>query len=122
MSFAKPKTEIEENDTVILYLSYTNMHAVDVTPMVKNKKGQNIEHIFQTHYGSLKVKDLIGVKYGSKVIDASKGVLQAKRPNKTKFLLSDFPLKRLGLRFAANTRAVDTNSSSSNTNHLHSRH
>lgn len=67
MSFAKPKLEIEENDTVILYLSYTNMHAIDVTPTVTNKKGHCIEHIFQTHYGSLKIKDLIGVKYGSKV-------------------------------------------------------
>lgn len=67
MSFAQPKTIIEENDTVILYLSYTNMYAIDVTPTVKNKKGENIEYIFQTHYGALKVKDLIGVKYGTKV-------------------------------------------------------
>lgn len=67
MSFARPKTVIEENDTVIVYLSYTNMHAIDITPTMKNRKGENIENVFQTHYGSIRVKDLIGVKYGTKV-------------------------------------------------------
>lgn len=67
MSFAKHKTVIEENDTVILYLTVNNMHAIDVTPTVKNRKGENIEYVFQTHYGALRIKDLIGVKYGSKV-------------------------------------------------------
>lgn len=69
MSFAKHKTIIEENDTVILYLTISNIHAIDVTPQVKNKRGELIENIFQTTFGSLKVKNLIGVKYGSKVID-----------------------------------------------------
>lgn len=67
MSFAKHKTVIEENDTVILYLNITNMHAIDVCPQIKNKKGELIEHVFQTNYGALKVKNLIGIKYGSKV-------------------------------------------------------
>lgn len=67
MSFAHHKTVIEENDTVILYLTVNNMHAIDVTPTVKNRKGDSIEYVFQTPYGALRVKDLIGVKYGSKV-------------------------------------------------------
>lgn len=67
MSFAKHKTFIEEGDTVILYLSVTSMHAIDVNPQIKNKKGVMVEYIFQTSFGALKVKNLIGHKYGSKV-------------------------------------------------------
>lgn len=67
MSFAHHKTIIDENDTVILYLSMTNFHAIDVTPTILNKKGDLVENIFQTSYGALKVKTLIGIKYGSKV-------------------------------------------------------
>lgn len=67
MSFAAPKTIIEENDTIILYLTVQNMHAIDVCPVILNKKGQEVENIFQTSYGALKVKDVIGLKYGSKV-------------------------------------------------------
>ncbi|XP_055377963.1 tRNA (adenine(58)-N(1))-methyltransferase catalytic subunit TRMT61A isoform X2 [Condylostylus longicornis] len=79
MSFLKPKTKIDENDTVIIYLSAKNMHAIDVTPTIINKKNEIIENIFQTSFGALKVKDLIGVEYGRKII-LSKGwayVLQA---------------------------------------------
>lgn len=67
MSFAAPKTVIEENDTVILYLTVQSMHAIDVVPFIKNKKEEIIENVFQTSFGALRVKDLIGVKYGSKV-------------------------------------------------------
>lgn len=67
MSFAKPKTVIQENDTIILYLSVQSFHAIDVIPYIKNKKNELVENVFQTSYGALKVKDLIGVKYGSKV-------------------------------------------------------
>lgn len=67
MSFANYKSIIEENDTVILYLSINNFHAIDVTPQVRNKKGELVENVFQTTYGALKVKNLIGEKYGSRV-------------------------------------------------------
>lgn len=67
MSFARPKTVIEENDTVILYLTVQSLHAIDVLPYIKNKKDELVENVFQTSYGALKVKELIGVKYGSKV-------------------------------------------------------
>lgn len=68
MSFAAPKTVIQENDTVILYLTVQSLHAIDVVPFIKNKKDELIENVFQTTYGALKMKDLIGIKYGSKVI------------------------------------------------------
>lgn len=79
MSFLKQKDVIEENDTVILYLSSTNMHAITVTPTMKNKKGEQIEYVFQTHFGALKVKNLIGVKYGNKV-ELSRGWAYALQP------------------------------------------
>lgn len=67
MSFAEPQTVIKENDTVILYLTVQSLHAIDVVPYIKNKKDELVENVFQTNFGALKVKELIGVKYGSKV-------------------------------------------------------
>lgn len=72
MSFASPKTIIEQNDTIILYLTVQSFHAIDVVPYIKNKKDELVENVFQTSYGALKVKDLIGVKYGSKVNEQNK--------------------------------------------------
>ncbi|KAI8437679.1 hypothetical protein MSG28_011923 [Choristoneura fumiferana] len=65
MSFRNYKDKIDEGDTVILYLS-NNVHAIDVKPEIKNKKGEMVENVFQTTFGALKVKNLIGVEYGSK--------------------------------------------------------
>lgn len=67
MSFATHKRLIEEGDTVILYLNVNNMHAIDVFPEIKNKRGDMVEYVFQTNFGALKVKSLIGEQYGSKV-------------------------------------------------------
>lgn len=72
MTFDSYKEIIEENDTVILYISFNSMQALKVNPNKVNKKGELIENILQTTYGSLTIKDLIGVKYGSKV-QLSKG-------------------------------------------------
>lgn len=66
MSFRNYKSKIDEGDTVILYLS-NNLHAIDVRPEIKNKKGEKIENVYQTTFGALKVKNLIGVEYGSRV-------------------------------------------------------
>lgn len=74
MSFLAPKTVIQENDTVILYLSVQSSHAIDVVPFIKNKKDELVENVFQTTYGALKIKDLIGVKYGSKVTSSLKTI------------------------------------------------
>lgn len=67
MSFATHKKFIEEGDTVVLYLTVNNMHAIDVLPQIKNKKGDMVEYVFQTNFGALKVKNLIGEEYGAKV-------------------------------------------------------
>ncbi|KAL5274708.1 TRMT61A family protein [Megaselia abdita] len=79
MSFLEQKDFIEENDTVILYLSPSSMHAINVREMMKNKKGELIEYIFQTSFGALKVKSLIGVRYGNKV-ELSRGHAYALQP------------------------------------------
>lgn len=80
MSFLKPKDTIDEGDTVILYLSVNSMHVIEATPTIVNKKGETIEHIFQTSFGALKVKNIIGVKYGSRV-ELSKGWAYVLQPN-----------------------------------------
>ena len=67
MTFDTYKEIIEENDTVILYISFNTMYALTVTPTKLNKKGEENEHIYQTSYGALKVKDLIGKRFGTRV-------------------------------------------------------
>ncbi|XP_026315377.1 tRNA (adenine(58)-N(1))-methyltransferase catalytic subunit TRMT61A [Hyposmocoma kahamanoa] len=71
MSLSGYKQFIEPNDTVILYLC-NNLHAVLVQEKIRNKNGILVENVYQTPFGALKVKDLIGVQYGSKV-ELSKG-------------------------------------------------
>ncbi|XP_059058769.1 tRNA (adenine(58)-N(1))-methyltransferase catalytic subunit TRMT61A [Achroia grisella] len=71
MSFRNYKDKIDEGDTVILYLS-NNLYAIDVRPEIKSKKGDLVENVFQTPFGALKVRNLIGTDYGSKV-ELSKG-------------------------------------------------
>ena len=44
------------------------MSAVRVVKEKENKKGELCEHIVQTSYGALKVADLIGKKFGTKVL------------------------------------------------------
>ncbi|CAH2239463.1 jg21471 [Pararge aegeria aegeria] len=71
MSFRNYKEKIDEGDTVILYLC-NNFFAIEVKPEIKNKKGELIENVYQTTFGALKVRNLIGSNYGSKV-ELSKG-------------------------------------------------
>lgn len=66
MSFRDYKDVISEGDTVILYLS-NNLHALEVRPEIKNKKGDMVENVYQTAFGALKVRSLIGAEYGSRV-------------------------------------------------------
>lgn len=74
MSFRNYKEKIDEGDTVILYMS-NNYYALDVQTEIKNKKGEKVENVFQTPYGALKVKTLIGAEYGSRVSDFSPTIL-----------------------------------------------
>uniref|UniRef100_A0A0P4WSQ9 tRNA (adenine(58)-N(1))-methyltransferase catalytic subunit TRMT61A n=2 Tax=Scylla TaxID=6760 RepID=A0A0P4WSQ9_SCYOL len=72
MSFSGFKEVIEEGDTVILYIGVSQIYALEVKPKVINKNGQGVDNVFQTKYGSVKVMDLVGKKYGSRV-NLSKG-------------------------------------------------
>ena len=67
MSFAGYKDLIEEDDTVIIYISFNTMYPVIVTPRKPDKNGEMVENVLQTNYGALKVKDLIGKRFGTKV-------------------------------------------------------
>ncbi|KAK2713633.1 tRNA (adenine(58)-N(1))-methyltransferase catalytic subunit TRMT61A-like [Artemia franciscana] len=67
MSFKNFKDKIEENDTVMLYLSPQSIHVIKVMPKIVTRKGNEVENIFQTVYGALKVMDLVGMSYGAKV-------------------------------------------------------
>ncbi|KAI5721734.1 hypothetical protein M8J77_025036 [Diaphorina citri] len=64
--FSQFKSTVEEGDTIILYLSPFQVFALPIKDTIKNKHGVEVENIFQTSYGALKVKELIGAKYGSK--------------------------------------------------------
>lgn len=67
MSFLNHKTHIEEGDTIILYCTINKLYAIDVYPNIKNKRGEIVENVFQTNFGALKVKKLIGELYGTRV-------------------------------------------------------
>uniref|UniRef100_A0A1A9WF52 tRNA (adenine(58)-N(1))-methyltransferase catalytic subunit TRMT61A n=1 Tax=Glossina brevipalpis TaxID=37001 RepID=A0A1A9WF52_9MUSC len=80
MSFLRPKSKIDEGDTVILFLGVNSMHTIQATPTVVNRKGEEVEHIFQTSFGALKIRSIIGVEYGSQV-KLSKGWAYILQPN-----------------------------------------
>uniref|UniRef100_A0A182QCC9 tRNA (adenine(58)-N(1))-methyltransferase catalytic subunit TRMT61A n=1 Tax=Anopheles farauti TaxID=69004 RepID=A0A182QCC9_9DIPT len=80
MSFAGPKEIIAEGDTVVLYLTPALMHTIDAVPQIRNKKNETIEYVFQTSFGALKVRDLIGVRYGARV-QLTKGWAHVLQPN-----------------------------------------
>ncbi|XP_018576687.1 tRNA (adenine(58)-N(1))-methyltransferase catalytic subunit TRMT61A [Anoplophora glabripennis] len=72
MSFDGYKDVINEGDTVILYLTITQVYSVKAEGKTLNKKGNLVENVFQTPYGALKCGELVGKYYGSK-ISLSKG-------------------------------------------------
>eukprot|EP00088_Acartia_fossae_P066757 TRINITY_DN828_c0_g1_i3.p1 TRINITY_DN828_c0_g1~~TRINITY_DN828_c0_g1_i3.p1 ORF type:complete len:344 (-),score=68.28 TRINITY_DN828_c0_g1_i3:159-1157(-) len=75
------KEMIEENDTVMLYINFSTIIPIKVSETTMNKKGdKEVENIYQTKYGALKVSDLIGKKFGHRV-DLSKGFAYALHPS-----------------------------------------
>lgn len=67
MSLAEYGERIRENDRVILYISFRQIYPLLVTKEKCTKSGQSVEHVFQTSYGALRVADLIGQRFGTKV-------------------------------------------------------
>jgi len=67
MSFKEFKKHVELGDTLILYINIKNIHAITVSEEVRNKKGHMVPNIFQTVYGALKMKNLVGLEYGHQV-------------------------------------------------------
>ncbi|CAH1109389.1 unnamed protein product [Psylliodes chrysocephalus] len=72
MSFNGYKNKIEEGDTVILYLTITQIYSVKAQSKIINKKGNEVVNVFQTPYGALKCGELVGKSFGTK-ISLSKG-------------------------------------------------
>ncbi|KAG5884493.1 hypothetical protein JTB14_001288 [Gonioctena quinquepunctata] len=72
MSFDGYKNEIGEGDSVILYLTITQVYSIKAEAKILNKKGDLVENVFQTPYGALKCAELIGKSFGTK-ISLSKG-------------------------------------------------
>lgn len=52
---------------MLLYFGVINQYPIEVTRQMTNSKGQIIENTFQSKYGAIKVENLIGKEYGSKV-------------------------------------------------------
>ncbi|ELU10614.1 hypothetical protein CAPTEDRAFT_182965 [Capitella teleta] len=69
MSFEKYKPTVEYGDTLVLFLGYGNMLQMTV------EEGKT----HQTKYGAIKHSDLIGKKYGCRIV-CSKGWLQILHP------------------------------------------
>lgn len=72
MSFNGYKNIIEEGDTVILYLTISQIYCIKAQAKIVNKKANLVDNVFQTPYGALKCNDLIGKHFGTK-ITLSKG-------------------------------------------------
>jgi tRNA (adenine57-N1/adenine58-N1)-methyltransferase len=70
MSFCKQNIEIGENDTVIMYMTFNEMRPTVI------KRGS----MFHSKYGSVKHVDLIGKKFGSRVVTNSGGRIYALQP------------------------------------------
>lgn len=69
MSFKEYRDIIVDGDTVILYVSYDSMHALEI------QAGK----VHQTKFGAMKHDDVIGKKFGSKII-CSKGFIHVLHP------------------------------------------
>ena len=79
MSFRGYKDVIEEGDTVILYINFKSMYPIRVCETKLNKNGQSVDNVQQTSFGALRVKDLIGKHFGTKV-GLSRGYAYALHP------------------------------------------
>ena len=70
MSFCKPNIEIKEGDTVIVYISFNELR-----PILVSKGG-----MYHSKYGSFKLVDLIGKKYGCKMMTNTGGRVHILQP------------------------------------------
>ncbi|ENN82496.1 hypothetical protein YQE_01130, partial [Dendroctonus ponderosae] len=72
MSFNGYKDTVRDGDTVVLYLTISQIYSIKAQSKANNKKNLEVENVFQTPYGALKCGELIGKTFGSK-ISLSKG-------------------------------------------------
>lgn len=79
MSFASFKPLIEVGDTVILYVNFNQMYPIVVRNKITNKSGKEVDYVHQTTFGALRVRDLVGRRYGARV-RLSRGYAYALHP------------------------------------------
>ena len=80
MSFNKISNTIEENDTILLYINYNKIIAVQVKAHIKNKNGRFIDNVIQTQFGALRPIQLVGQEYGTS-IRLKNGFIYALKPS-----------------------------------------
>ncbi len=89
MSFCKTNDLIQEGDTAIIYLSFSQLYPIKVT--------RGLSH--HTQYGQLKHNDIIGKKYGSKfqytrghayILQGSPEIWTISLPHRTQIIVSQF--------------------------------
>lgn len=67
MGFDNLQTNVQQGDTLILYLTINEIHTIKAESKRTNKNGVQIDNVFQTSYGALVCGDLVGKEYGTKV-------------------------------------------------------
>lgn len=67
MSFLAYSDYVKDGDIAILYIGSKRIVAIEVKETILNKHNELVENVFQTNYGALKVKSLVGKRYGSKI-------------------------------------------------------
>jgi tRNA (adenine57-N1/adenine58-N1)-methyltransferase len=109
MSFCKTNDLIQEGDTAIIYLSFSQLYPIKVTrglshhtqyvnkSLNKPKWAYYVKRIFTFRYGQLKHNDIIGKKYGSKfqytrghayVLQGSPEIWTISLPHRTQIIVS----------------------------------
>ena len=79
MSFSGYSDTIAEGDTVVLYINFNDLQVFRVTDKTTTRKGEEVEHVRQTPFGAIKVSDLVGRRFGTKV-PLSRGYAYALHP------------------------------------------
>lgn len=80
MSFLQSQEFVKNGDTVVIYSGMKSINSVVATATIENKHGQKVENVYQCSYGVIKVKDIIGMPYGSR-LQLSKGWVYILQPN-----------------------------------------
>eukprot|EP00096_Caligus_rogercresseyi_P013791 TRINITY_DN6393_c0_g1_i1.p1 TRINITY_DN6393_c0_g1~~TRINITY_DN6393_c0_g1_i1.p1 ORF type:complete len:324 (+),score=68.67 TRINITY_DN6393_c0_g1_i1:123-1094(+) len=129
MSFVGFTDTIQKGDVVVVYVGFNNLIPLEVVPMKENRKGILEDHVIQTCYGALRVTDLIGVRYGTRVQLSKPGsyvhVLRPTPelwtkclPHRTQILYTtDVSMIITGLELKSGSRVIESGTGSGSLSH-----